>query len=160
MAADHLTWACEGDFLDHVVFIRTTHCWAWTGPARGGHGLLRYGGYYLGGENWYAHRLSYVMFNGPIPEGMLVCHRCDVPFCVNPAHLFLGDRLLNNRDRDRKNRHAKGCRHGQSKLTEAQALTIRARIANGEGQASIARDFGVHRATVNDIARRITWAHV
>jgi hypothetical protein len=52
-----------------------------------------------------AHRVSWEHFNGPIPDGLYVCHRCDVPACCNPAHLWLGSAQENNADRDAKGRH-------------------------------------------------------
>lgn len=75
-------------------------CWLWDCQYnRDGYGLLRCKGTYK-----VAHRLSYEQFVGPIPNGLLVLHRCDVPSCVNPAHLFLGTYSDNTRDMIRKGR--------------------------------------------------------
>jgi hypothetical protein len=81
---------------------RSEQCWIWTGPLSD----LGYGKVMYRGRHWRAHRLAYTLSVGPIPTGVMVCHRCDVPACVNPAHLWLGTGLENVRDRDRKGRHA------------------------------------------------------
>lgn len=78
---------------------KTESCWLWTGAIQSatGYGALQVGthGRPRAGAT---HRLSWEMHFGPIPEGMDVCHACDVRSCVNPAHLFLGSRLDNMRD--------------------------------------------------------------
>lgn len=77
-------------------------CWIWTGPLRaGGYGAIREGG--RGSRTLGAHRVMYELTQGPIPIGLVVCHRCDVPQCVNPAHLFVG-RVKDNVE----DMHAKG----------------------------------------------------
>jgi hypothetical protein len=75
-------------------------CWLWVGSQRG----PRYGHLLVAGRGEAAHRMSWVAFNGPIPNGLHVLHRCDVGFCVNPDHLFLGDAKANAEDRERKGR--------------------------------------------------------
>ncbi len=77
-----------------------TGCWLWTAGMR----LNGYGQVKIRRVNQLAHRVSYQVHVGPMPEGMCVCHKCDVPCCVNPDHLFLGTQADNMRDRDRKGR--------------------------------------------------------
>ena len=82
-------------------------CWEWT-AGRDGHG---YGKFYLHGKDIGAHRASWEIHNGKIPEaegyhGMCVLHKCDNPLCINPSHLWLGTNLDNMRDRDKKGRAA------------------------------------------------------
>ena len=97
-------------------------CWLWTGGTRGpGYGRIK-----ISGRSMQAHRVSYEHHVGKIPEGMLVCHACDIPGCINPSHLFLGTQKDNLADMIKKGRsnYARGEGHGSSKLTDRQALEI------------------------------------
>lgn len=82
------------------VAVPDVGCWLWLGTTSNGYGRLSYGGH----APRYAHRLSFEAFNGPVPAGMDVCHKCDTPSCVNPAHLFVGTASDNAKDMVQKMR--------------------------------------------------------
>jgi hypothetical protein len=93
----------EKRFWKHISPEPNTGCWLWTGTANmRGYG---YGSFTINKKSVNSHRVSFELFRGPIPIGMHVCHKCDVPLCVNPEHLFLGTRSDNQRDRVVKGRH-------------------------------------------------------
>lgn len=132
-------------------------CWLWNACiGTTGYGLIRDEGVSVG-----AHRVSWKLNRGLIPEGLCVLHRCDVRPCVNPDHLFLGTRADNTADMMRKgrcrSRGLNGERNGFSKLTENQVLEIRA--ASGI-QLEIAAKYGIHRGHVSDIRARKVWRHI
>lgn len=115
-------------------------CWSWVGAGKGnGYGHTSRGP---------AHRVSYELFVGPIPEGMDVCHKCDNRSCVNPDHLFIGTRAENMADMKAKGRGSGGCR---KHLREHQVQEIRRRLAAGVAQAEIARTMNINRSTVSAI---------
>lgn len=131
-------------------------CWIWTGYTRPG----GYGEAYFGDgpnrERVLAHRAMFTAFFGD-PGEKLICHKCDVPACVNPEHLFAGSAADNMADRQAKQRQARGERNGPSKLTEAQVRAIR---ADTRGPKVVARDYGIYETTVSSIRSRRTWKHV
>ena len=88
---------------------KTESCWLWVG-AQNGKGYGRFG---VNRKVVSAHRYSYETFNGPITDGMIVCHTCDVRHCVNPEHLWLGTVADNNKDMFDKGRN------GASKIGRA-----------------------------------------
>lgn len=108
-----------------------------------------------------AHRWSYELHVAPIPTGMLVCHSCDNPPCVNPSHLFVGTSMDNSADSVAKMRHAWGERCGKNKLRAADVLQIRKRYDSGGIQfKELAAIYGVSGLTISRAVRRETWAHL
>lgn len=104
-----------------------------------------------------AHRISWEMHHGPIPEGLQVCHKCDVRCCVNPDHLFLGTLADNMADRNAKGRQAKGRAIIRAKLTDDQVRAIR---ADRRIYRLICAEHGVSHGTVSQIKNRNAWKHV
>jgi hypothetical protein len=102
------------------------------------------------------------MANGPVPMGMFVCHRCDTPRCVNPAHLFLGTQTDNMRDCSNKGRSNKprGEEHPRARLTAGQVVEIRKRHSAGDSLKAIARAFGISWHSVSPIVSGQAWSHV
>lgn len=135
-------------------------CWEW----QGGRFRAQYGRHVSSGPLSQAHRASWIFFNGPIPSGLFVCHRCDNPPCCNPDHLFLGTHQDNMVDCLRKGRAnkrpARGAKNGRAKLTETQVREIRRLSAGGTRNCEIAPMFGISQKTVWGVVNRQTWSYV
>jgi hypothetical protein len=141
----------EARFWDKVK--KTDGCWLWTG-AIDVHG---YGEMHLGSQTPRAHRLSWMLANGPIPDGLFVCHQCDNRACVRPSHLFLGTNQENLDDMKAKGRKQKGEQCPKSKLTQEEVLAIRADIERGQTVKGTARKYGICPHSVRDIRNRVSW---
>ena len=133
-------------------------CWNWTGAKlESGYGRLKVG---FRAKN--ATHISYAIANGEMPDGKIICHTCDNPSCVNPAHLFAGTQLDNIRDMHAKGRvgdvGAKGEANGRAKLNQAKADEIREIFsAGGISVSEIARRYGVSRSAINLILNGKHW---
>lgn len=134
---------------------KTDGCWLWTG----GKLHFGYGAYWVNGRNERAHRALWESMNGPIPEGKILRHNCDVPACVNPKHLSLGTYADNMQDKSQRGRcnAASGERHGHARLTNEDVLKIRQAIANGVQQKVLAKEYGVHLNTIGRISTGKHW---
>lgn len=131
-------------------------CWEW----RGAPDISGYGRIWRDGRSEQAHRAAWLVFKGPLPEEACVLHRCDNRRCVNPDHLFIGDRGTNNTDRAAKKRSYIGPKSWSSKLDAAKVVAIRESLAAGETRRAIAMKFAVSPSAINDIALGKTWRHV
>lgn len=132
-------------------------CWEWTGAkSRKGYGNI------LGPRRKIisTHRAAWEVWNGPIPSGAWILHRCDNPSCCRPDHLFLGDAMINNVDMRVKGRDTRGSAHPKSKLTESDVIAIRQAVANGAEQQGLAKQYGVSKGVLGRIVHRQDWRHV
>lgn len=123
-------------------------------------GTLNYKGYgifKLRNRQVRAHRVAYALAHGPVPRGMVVCHRCDMRWCVNPGHLFLGTVGDNNADMVAKGRQVRGETNGKAKLTERLVLQI---FHDRRSTSAIGRALGINRGTITHIKLGRTWRHV
>lgn len=133
-------------------------CWLWTASCMpDGYGQIK-----IGGRPKRAHRVSWELHHGPIPKldsyhGNCVLHKCDVPQCVNPDHLFIGTQADNMKDKVRKNRQDKGRDINTVKLTEKQVLEI----FHAPGtQRKIATKYGIDQSQVSHIKTSKNWSFV
>jgi hypothetical protein len=133
-------------------------CWLWLGQVN----TRGYGKLYVGSRRdktrrcAVAHRAAYEAAHGPIPKGLVIRHRCDVPLCVNPDHLVSGTRRDNMADMVRRGRSLRG-RRMQRKLSDVDVRAIR----ETDGlQRDIARQYGVSQSAVSQIKRRVRFASV
>lgn len=133
-----------------------TGCWIWQGSMLG----KKYGAVKWKTKEWGSHRLSYTVFKGEIPEGLCVCHKCDIPACVNPEHLFLGTKSENSKDMMNKKRQRNGELINTSKLTAEIVKSIKKRLETENNCAKIAREYGVYDTTILDIKNNKRWKHI
>jgi len=136
-------------------------CWEWTG-CRNAEG---YGNITFEHRSSKAHRESYRLFVGPIPDGLFVLHKCDNPPCVNPAHLFLGTNADNMADKKSKGRgrggNIRGSAHYRAKINEGIVLDMRSMFDGGMHRQEIYKRFPhLSRALVDSVIYRERWKHV
>lgn len=139
-------------------------CWLWTGSTvpfgYGQIGVVTDGVY----RPIHAHRVSWELHNGPIPDGMVICHSCDNPPCVNPKHLFLGTSADNNADAWAKGRAKTpfvAGSHYHAKLTEAQVIEIRQRYsAGGVLRRELAAEYGVSLGCIASVVSGRNWHYL
>lgn len=153
MALNHL--ALEERFrLQHSV-DETTGCWMWTGTI----GTRGYGCIKDNYKTKLAHRVSYELHCGAIPAGLHVCHHCDTPACVNPAHLFTGTAQQNNSDKVKKGRQYRpqGELGANSRLTACEVMEI---FTSDKPGTQLAAMYGVSRAAISNIKTGSRWGSV
>ena len=145
----------QGTFLERFwrKVVKGISCWLWVGPVDDdGYGHI--------GRDYSVlrtHRVSWELHNGEISEGEMVLHTCDVPACVNPSHLFLGNSKDNAVDRNRKGRW----RYSGRKLNPIKVKKMRDQYSDeGVTHAVLAERFGVSNSTVGAVVSRATWKDV
>jgi hypothetical protein len=140
--------------MSRVEFIPECGCWIWMGSASGDG---EYGRIRFNGKNWNVHRLLWEIENGPIPDGLILCHRCDIGFCCNPKHLFLGTNQDNTNDKIKKGRQPRGEESGGSKLLSSEVIFIR---DSTESAIALAQKYHVDDSTIHAIRNRKYWKHL
>lgn len=146
-------------FWEKVSPCPLTGCWWWAAS----YGSVGYGQFCVRGTKPKgAHRVAWLLTNGPIPAGVFVCHSCDQRACVNPDHLWLGTSAENSADMARKGRcgvkDSRGVKNSNAKLTPRQVRIVRRLHALGRlNQTWVAARFGVGPSAIAAIASGKTW---
>ena len=128
--------------LENITVV--DDCWIWSRNVRAG-----YGGITVDGIKWRAHRYAYTVFNGEIPDGMLILHSCDTKLCVNPQHLRIGTSSDNAQEALARNLIPVGEAHYNNKYSDEQVAKIRELSAMGHTYKEIASSTGVNYHTVS-----------
>jgi hypothetical protein len=147
--------ATAEDFWSLVEKAGPDECWIFKGTKKGSYGVASFNG-----QTYPAHRLAFMLTHRASVDGPMVCHRCDVRMCVNPAHLFLGTAADNMADKVTKGRQARGESNGTAKLTADDVRAIRACHAAGQSALSLGRLYGVSHNNVLSIVKRQTWRDI
>jgi len=136
-------------------------CWIWTASTRSGYGAFK-----VFGKTQSAHRISWEVHNNrSVPEGKLVCHKCNNKLCVNPEHLYIGTYSDNSKDAVQAGvrnsyKYACGEKAGTAKLTQANILKIVKLHEQGLSHKEIAKKFKVGTCTIGNILRGESWKHI
>lgn len=148
----------EPEYLEERCTNGTTEddCWIWNlAKDKDGYGHLKWHG-----QMTKAHRVSFTVYCGDIPDGYVVCHSCDNPPCINPRHLFVGTDQDNADDSVAKNRRAVGSKNGMTTLTEEDVVVIRELMAGSAYYKDVQEQFGISTAALFKITTGAYWAHV
>lgn len=146
-------------FYAHLdINLTEDDCWIWNGcKDKNGYGKLT-----LNKKDCRAHRISWQLINGEIPNKMIICHSCDNPPCVNPRHLFLGTHKINNADMIKKGRKKifSGSLNPMAKLTENDVVEIRKWAESGIKHGIIAYNFGIKKSSISQIVTKKSWKNI
>ena len=145
-------------FENFIIPITESGCWIWTG----GSDKRGYGKFWMGDRYESSHRASYLLHKGLIPDDKLILHKCDIPACVNPEHLYCGTYSENTRDAIKRNRYnrfsrVRGENHGRAVLTEIQVIEI---LKSKERTADLSRKYNVNFMTISCIRKNKSWKHL
>lgn len=128
-------------------------CWSWIAHRSN----AGYGAFTRGGKKRIASRVAWELTRGPIPDGVLVCHRCANRACVNPNHLYLGTQASNMVDMILHGNSLAGTRNPKAKLDWAKVEEIRRLASRGSTQGELAARFGVHQGQISRLLRGLQW---
>jgi len=144
--------------IKSYIEINDNDCWVWKkSKQKQGYGVITYKR-----KVQLAHRVSFKIFNGYLPDDLYVCHKCDNPSCCNPDHLFLGTNSDNIKDAFSKGRvyRPKGEDHYYSKLKESDVVEIRELAKKNVDKQKIADKFKISLSHADNVIRRRSWKHV
>lgn len=149
-------------FWENVEKRGTDECWPWIGRKQVPNPCgLQYGQFQILSrgktKNYRAHRFSYMLTNGIIPEGLVIMHHCDNPLCVNPAHLSAVTQYENCQDQVAKGRQNQGETHGISKLNDDLVMQIR---ESTKPDSEWAEELSLHVSTIYNARTGKRWSHV
>lgn len=149
-----LTWpTAEQRFWKYVNKKSNNKCWNWIGTCiKNGYGQIG-----IKDKMIKAHRFSWILHFGGIPEDLCVLHKCNNPRCTNPNHLELGDQKKNMQYKTECNRQARGEKNGKSKLTGEEVKEIK---ESGLTKKELSKRYNIHRTTIGDILNNKTWRHI
>jgi len=145
----------EWRFISKISIKENNECWEWQAIKS----KDNYGVFETKGKHIAAHRYAWELANGPIPAGMLACHKCDNRLCCNPNHIFIGTHKDNMQDMVLKGRSnkLKGIQKPQAKLTIADIYEIR---ASSNKLIDLAKKYGVRDSAISKIKLRQRWKHL
>lgn len=146
-------------FMCKAVKTNSGH-WMWEGARPGvkHSDRWKYGAFKLDGKVERAHRVAWMLFKGPIPEGLLVCHVCDIPLCVNPDHLFVGTHQDNMKDAMEK-RLLAGKRllpNSRPRLNDEMVRKLRFARSKGTPIGELADQYDIEVRSIQRIAKGST----
>lgn len=134
----------EVRFWSKAIILDGDSCWLWNGAVSGnGYGLFT-----IRRRNISAHKASYVMVFGEVPDGLILRHSCNVRICVNPRHLNPGTHRENEQDKIDAGRKPRGNACSGVKIRDEEIGVVLNRLKSGDSQSSIARDYGVSQALI------------
>lgn len=147
------------EHIQNNVVIDENGCWIWKKYTdRDGYGNCTFKG-----KVKQAHRVSYLAFRGEVPDDKMVCHHCDIPSCVNPEHLYVGDHFTNAQDKHSRGRNKpiNGESNNMAVLTEQQVLEIRSNYTGKWGeQIRLCKKYGISSPHMSAILKGKYWKHI
>jgi len=161
---------CRYETLDNVkkrfmenIKVDSNGCWIWQASVyKDKCGRKTYGRFFtkLFPKECKSHRISHLIFNGPISKDAYICHKCSIPTCNNPDHIYLGNHALNSQDMVDADRQAKGEHNGNSRYTKEIVLKARELRETGMSYAKIGLELNVHKSSIERFIKRKIWKHI